>query len=97
KTPKGVVFNAYASYKRFAVFEEFYHGQGSMIEYGDSYYSKPTYNRIDIIYTPFLFKHIKGQFIASFHFSPGQFNDNQEAFRVSYDLGRKVLKRFSDD
>ncbi|MDB5118140.1 MAG: hypothetical protein JWQ79_3632 [Mucilaginibacter sp.] len=97
KTPKGVVFNAYASYHRIAVFEEFYHGQGSTIDYGDSYYEKPTYNRIDIIYTPFLFKHIKGQFIASFHFSPGQFNDNQEVFRVSYDLGRKVLKRFNDD
>jgi hypothetical protein len=97
QTPKGFVFNAYASYHRFAVFEEFYHGQGSHITYGDSYYSKPTYNRIDIIYTPFQFKHVKGQFIASFHFTPGQYNDNQEAFKISYDLGRKVLARFKDD
>ncbi len=97
KTPAGVVFDAYAGYRRFAIFEEFYHGQGSQINYGDSYYTKPTYNRIDLIYTPFLFKHLKGQFIASFHFTPGYFNDNQEVFRVSYDLGRKVLKRFSDD
>lgn len=94
KTPAGFVFNAYLSYHRIAVFEEFYHGQGSHINYGDSYYSKPTYNRLDIIYTPFLFKNLKGQFIASFHFSPGYFNDNQEAFRISYDLGRKPLKRF---
>lgn len=97
KTPAGFVFNAYLSYKRFALFDEFYHGQGSNITYGDSYYSKPTYNRLDIIYTPFLFKHVKGQFIASFHFTPGYTNDNQEAFRISYDLGRKVLKRFKDD
>jgi hypothetical protein len=97
QTPKGIVFNAYLSYHRFALFEEFYHGQGSHINYGDSYYSKPTYNRIDIIYTPFLYKHLKGQFIASFHFTPGYLNDNQEAFRITYDLGRKVLKRFSDD
>jgi hypothetical protein len=96
-TPKGFVFDAYASYHRFAVFEEFYRGQGSHITYGDSYYSKPVYNRIDIIYTPFLYKRVKGQFIASFHFSPGQFNDNQEAFRISYDLGRKVIARFKDD
>jgi hypothetical protein len=79
------------------MFEEFYHGQGSHINYGDSYYSRPTYNRIDLIYTPFLYKHLKGQFIASFHFTPGYLNDNQEAFRISYDLGRKVLKRFKDD
>jgi hypothetical protein len=95
--PKGFVFNAYASYHRFAVFEEFYRGQGSYINYGDAYYEKPIYNRIDIIFTPFLYKRLKGQFIASFHFSPEQFNDNQEVFRISYDLGRKILTRFSDD
>ncbi len=94
KTPRGFVANVYLSYHRIALFDEFYTGQGSHIIYGDSYYEKSTYNRLDIIYTPFLFKRIKGQFIASFHFSPGYFNDNQEAFRVTYDLGRKVLKRF---
>lgn len=97
KTPAGFVASVYLSHKRFALFEEFYHGQGSYINYGDSYYEKPTYNRIDLIYTPFLYKHLKGQFIASFHFSPGQFNDNQEVFRVTYDLGRKVIARFKDD
>ncbi|MCC8426544.1 hypothetical protein [Mucilaginibacter sp. UR6-11] len=97
KTPAGFVFTAFASYHKFALYEEFYHGQGSTVVYGDSYYSKPTYNRIDIIYTPFLFDRIKGQFVASFHFSPGNLNDNQEVFRISYDLGRKVLKRFSQD
>jgi len=92
----GVVFSAYASYHRFAVFEQFYKGQGSIIYYGDSYYEKPTYNRIDLSWTPFLSGHVKGQFIASFHFSPGQFNDNQEVFRVTYDLGRKTIARFKD-
>ncbi|MEO8886375.1 MAG: hypothetical protein ABI367_09950 [Mucilaginibacter sp.] len=94
KTPRGFVANVYLSYHRIALFDEFYTGQGSHIVYGDSYYEKSTYNRLDVIYTPFLFKRIKGQFIASFHFSPGYFNDNQEAFRVTYDLGRKVLKRW---
>jgi hypothetical protein len=97
RTPKGFVASAYLSYKRFALYDEFYKGEGSRITYGDSYYSKSTYNRLDIIYTPFLFKHIKGQFIFSFHFSPGYNNDNQQAFRVTYDLGRKVLARFKDD
>jgi hypothetical protein len=97
RSPKGFVASAYLSYKRFALYDEFYSGQGSNIIYGDSYYQKPTYNRLDIIYTPFLFKNIKGQFIFSFHFSPGYNNDNQQAFRVTYDLGRKVLARFRDD
>ncbi|PJJ79746.1 hypothetical protein [Mucilaginibacter auburnensis] len=94
RTPKGFVASAYISYKRFALYDEFYAGQGSRIVYGDSYYSKSRYNRLDIIYTPFLFNRIKGQFIFSFHFSPGYNNDNQQAFRVTYDLGRKVLARF---
>ena len=96
-TPAGFVASVYASYHRLAFFDEFYRGQGEYITYGDSYYEKSFYNRLDIIYTPFSFKNIKGQFIASFHFSPGQFNDNQEVFRISYDLGRKILTRFKPD
>ncbi|MCJ8211624.1 hypothetical protein MUY27_18035 [Mucilaginibacter sp. RS28] len=93
-TPKGFVASAYASYKRMAFYEEFYAGQGHHVTYGDSYYEKKLYNRLDIIYTPFLFDHIKGQFILSLHFSPTKFNDNQEAFRITYDLGRKKLVKF---
>lgn len=59
----GFVASAYLSYKRFALYDEFYTGQGHHIIYGDSYYLKKTYNRLDIIYTPFLFNHVKGQFI----------------------------------
>lgn len=92
--PKGFVASAYASYRRFAFFDEFYAGQGHHVTYGDSYYEKKMYNRLDIIYTPFLFDRIKGQFILSLHFSPGYFNDNQEAFRITYDLGRKKLVKF---
>ena len=94
KTPAGFVASVFLSYKRFALFDEFYKGKGSNIIYGDSYYQKSTYDRLDVIYTPFLSKHVKGQFIFSFHFSPGYSNDNQQAFRITYDLCRKVLKRF---
>ena len=92
----GFVFNAYASYHRFAINEELYKGQGGIFYYGDSYYEKTFYNRIDLIFTPFLSGRVKGQFIASFHFTPGYFNDNQEVFRVTYDLGRKTIARFKD-
>lgn len=94
--PLGLVVSLYAGYRRFALRDEFYKGAGSRISYGDAYYEKNTYNRLDLIYTPFLFRHIKGQFIFSFHQSPGKWNDNQQAFRVVYDLGRRKLFHISD-
>jgi hypothetical protein len=97
QTSTGFVFSAYAGYHRIAFFDEFYKGQGSIIYYGDSYYEKTFYNRLDVIFTPFLSGRVKGQFVASFHFSPGHFNDNQEVFRVTYDLGRKTVARFKDN
>jgi len=97
KKPLGVVASIYGSKGRFAVYDEFYKGEGHRVTYGDSFYEKKTYNRLDIMYTPFLFKHLKGQFIFSFHQSPGQWNDNQQAFRLVYDLGRKKLFKFKDD
>ncbi|WP_345949050.1 hypothetical protein ABDD95_19575 [Mucilaginibacter sp. PAMB04274] len=97
KKPLGLVASAYASFGRFALFDEFYKGDGHHVTYGDAFYEKKIYNRLDIIYTPFLFKHVKGQFILSLHQSPAHLNDNQEAFRIVYDLGRKNLVRFKDD
>ncbi len=95
--PKGFVASAYISYHKFAFYDEFYAGQGSHITYGDAFYQKPTYNRLDIIYSPFIFKHIKGQFILSLHQTPGIKGDSQQAFRVIYDLGRKTLVKFNSD
>lgn len=95
KTPKGFVASAYLGYHRFAAFDEFYAGQGSTMTYGDAFYQKKFYNRLDLMFTPFLFDHIKGQFIFSIHRTPG-FTSNQEAFRITYDLGRKVIARFKD-
>jgi hypothetical protein len=95
RTPTGFVANAYLSWKRFALFDEFYKGQGSHIIYGDAFFEKKTYNRLDIIYTPFLYKRVKGQFILSLHQTPG-YSSNQEAFRVTVDLGRQTLVRFKD-
>lgn len=95
KFRKGFVANVYLSYHRFAAFDEFYAGQGSELSFGDAFYEKKFYNRLDLMFTPFLFNHIKGQFIFSIHRTPG-FTSNQEAFRITYDLGRKVLTRFKD-
>jgi hypothetical protein len=95
QTPTGFVASAYAGYWRLAIFEEFYAGQGSHINYGDSFYEKKFYNRIDFIITPFSAKGLKGQFVFTMHKTPG-FTSNQEAFRLTYDLGRKVIGRFKE-
>ena len=76
-------------------FDEFYAGQGSTINYGDAFYEKKFYDRLDLMFTPFLANRLKGQFILSIHRTPG-FTSNQEAFRITYDLGRKIIARFKD-
>ncbi len=67
-----------------------------IIEYGDAFYEKKFYNRLDLMFTTFKGNRLKGQFILSIHRTPG-FTSNQEAFRISYDLGRKVIARFKGD
>jgi hypothetical protein len=94
--PKGFVASAYGSFGRFAVFDEFYAGQGSHITYGDSFYEKKFYDRLDLMFTPFKANRLKGQFILSIHRTPG-YTSNQEAFKLSYDLGRKIIARFKDN
>ncbi len=96
KMPRGFVASAYASYGRFAAFDEFYAGQGSYIGYGDAFYERKLYDRLDLIFTPFSAAGLKGSFIFSIHKTPG-YTSNQEAFRVTYDLGRKVIARFKDE
>lgn len=95
QTPKGFVASAYLSYWRLAIFNEFYAGQGSHIIYGDAFYEKKFYNRTDFIITPFVASRLKGQFIFTMHKTPG-FTSNQEAFRLTYDLGRSVIARLKN-
>ena len=95
QTPKGFVASAYGSFSRFAVFDEFYAGQGSHIGYGDAFYEKKFYNRLDLIFKTFVYSGLKGSFILSIHRTPG-FTSNQEAFKLTYDLGRKVIGKFRE-
>ena len=95
--PLGFVASLFVSHHRFAIYDEFYAGKGHHVDLGDSFYEKTCYNRLDIIYSPFVFKHIKGQFILSLHQSPGYIGDSQQAFRLVYDLGRKKLVKFKTD
>ena len=94
-TPKGFVAHAFGSFGRFAIFDEFYTGQGSDIVFGDAFYEKKFYDRLDLIFNTFAAKGLKGQFVLSIHRTPG-YTSNQEAFRVTYDLGRKVIAKFKN-
>jgi len=95
KTPMGFVASVFGSYGRFAVFNEFDAGQGSEIGYGDAFYEKKFYDRLDLIFNSFSAKGLRGQFVLSIHRTPG-YTSNQEAFRLTYDLGRKVIATFKE-
>jgi hypothetical protein len=94
---RGFVASVYMSYKRFSIFDEFYKGDPNYLTFADPFYSKPIYNRLDFIYTAFMGRHLRGQFILGLHQSPGRLTDSQPGFKVIYDIGRKTLAKFSDD
>ncbi len=94
---RGFVASVYMGYKRFAIFDEFYKGDPNYLTFADPFYGKTIYNRLDFIYTAFMGKHLKGQFILGLHQSPSRLTDSQPGFKVVYDFGRKVLARFSDN
>ncbi|MGV8880021.1 MAG: hypothetical protein ACOH2A_13430 [Sphingobacteriaceae bacterium] len=94
--PKGFVANLHMGWKKFEINDSFYAGEGHHIAYGDAYYTKKLYNRIDVSWAPFVFNHIQGKFVFSFHQSPGKLADNQQAFFLTYDLGRKKLLKFKE-
>jgi hypothetical protein len=95
-TPKGYLLELHAGYKRFAISNSFYQGEGHQLINGDQFYTAKTYNRADFIYTPIKFKNIEGQFVFSFHFLEGVV-DNQQAFSLRYNIsGSKNLKHKVD-
>jgi hypothetical protein len=91
---KGFVASVYISHKRFSLFDDFYRGQPYYLTFADPFYIKPIYNRLDFIYTAFLGKYLKGQFILGLHQSPARLTDSQPGFKIVYDLGRQTLFRF---
>lgn len=91
---RGFVASVYMSYKRFSLFDEFYRGNPNYLTYADPFYTKPIYNRVDLIYTAFWGKYFKGQFILGLHQSPARLTDSQPGFKIVYDLGRETLLRF---
>ena len=87
RTPKGFIANAYLAHKRFFVQNTFYVGQPLDIPYGDRFYSSSPYNRLGLGWTPLRYGQLEGKFIATFHFTRGAM-DNQQQFLLRYTIGR---------
>ena len=83
RTPKGYLAEAYAQYKRLAIKNTYYNGEGSNLDFGDHFYRETHYNRTDFILIPLKHKAILGKFIYSIHRTKNGF-DNQQAFVLRY-------------
>jgi hypothetical protein len=87
-TPKGFITDVYAAYRRFSIKNTFYAGDGHHLIQGDKFYTAKSYDRLDIGWTPILFKNIEGKFTFTFHFVENVI-DNQQAFSLRYFIGKK--------
>ncbi len=85
----GFISNIHMAYKRFFVANTLYLGQALNLPNGDSFYHRDKYDRIDLGWTPFKTDKIEGKFTASFHFSPGQI-DNQQMFTLRYNFTKDL-------
>ncbi|MEC3879712.1 hypothetical protein [Parapedobacter sp. 10938] len=92
RTPKGIIAELYAEYRKFFVANRFYAGESLPIVYGDRFYTASRYNRLDLGWTPLQYKGLEGRFTLSLHFTPGAL-DNQQQFTLRYRVGRLYVKQ----
>ncbi|WP_156306916.1 hypothetical protein [Sphingobacterium endophyticum] len=90
KKSTGFISNVHLGYKRFFISNSLYLGQAMNLPNGDSFYHRDSYDRLDLGWVPFKTDKIEGKFTASFHFSPGQV-DNQQMFTLRYNFGRTIF------
>ncbi|HWV74324.1 MAG TPA: hypothetical protein VN040_21545 [Pseudosphingobacterium sp.] len=89
RTPKGAIVDIHAAYKSVFVNNTFYKGQAHDISFGDRFYTKDTYNRLDMGWRPFKSQNLEGYFMVSLHFTPGEIS-NQQMLMLRYNLGGDV-------
>jgi len=89
RTPKGFIAEVKAAYKAWFVHDTFYKGQAHHIIFGDRFYTKDTYNRLDLGWKPFNKGHVEGSFVFSLHFTPGQIS-NQQMIQLRYRFGQSL-------
>ena len=84
----GFITGLHAGLRNFFIENSFYTGQPLNVVYGDRFYGARHYDRLDLGWTPFHYKGLEGKFIASFHFTPGAM-DNQQQFQLRYHIGKR--------
>jgi len=89
RTPKGFIADVHAAYRDWFIHNTFYKGQEHDIQFGDRFYTKDTYNRLDLGWRPFRKGNIEGYFMLSLHFTPGEVS-NQQMIQLRYNIGRGV-------
>src|SRR5690606_29020406 len=85
---KGFITGLHAGYRNFFINNTFYTGEPLDVVYGDRFYTADRYDRLEIGWTPLRYKGLEGKFIASFHFTRGAV-DNQQQFLLRYNIGGK--------
>lgn len=87
----GFISTIHLGYRRFFLENNLYLGQAMNLPNGDPFYHRDRYNRLNLGWVPFKSPKIEGKFTASFHFSPGQV-DNQQMFTLRYNFGRELTR-----
>lgn len=87
RTPKGFIADVHAGYKAWFIHDTFYKGQAHDIQFGDRFYTKDTYNRLDLAWRPFRTGNVEGYFMFSLHFTPGEIS-NQQMIQLRYRIGK---------
>lgn len=86
RTPKGFIADLHAAYKSWFVHNTFYKGQAHDVLFGDRFYTKDSYDRLDLGWRPFRKGNVEGFFMFSLHFTPGQVS-NQQMIQLRYNIG----------
>ncbi|WP_134089412.1 hypothetical protein [Olivibacter sp. XZL3] len=86
RTPKGFIADLHAAYKSWFVHNTFYKGQAHDVLFGDRFYTKDSYDRLDLGWRPFRKGNVEGFFMFSLHFTPGEVS-NQQMIQLRYNIG----------
>jgi len=86
RSPKGAIVDIHAAKKSFFLHNTFYKGDAHDIAFGDRFYTKDTYDRLDLGWKPFRWNNLEAYFMFSLHFVPGAMS-NQQVIQLRYSLG----------
>ena len=92
RSPKGLLFSTYMSYKSFFLHDEFYIGEKQSIGYGSEFFNSKHYNRLDFGWQAFSIKNLQASLLLSLHFTPGAIS-NQQLLSLRYNLGGAIPLR----